>query len=87
MLLIDDLLMAPARGLMFVLREVAKSAREQRAGEQRTLLAELAELHRALDGGELTEAAFDAREAALLERLDRLRGNDMAGQDAAPHGT
>jgi hypothetical protein len=86
MLLIDDLLMAPVRGLMFVLREVAKSAQEERAAEQRTLMAELAALHRALDSGELTEAAFDEREAVLLARLDRLRGRDSP-EDDDPHGT
>ncbi|MGD1035855.1 MAG: gas vesicle protein GvpG [Roseiarcus sp.] len=74
MLLIDDLLMAPCRGLMFVLREIAKAAQEEQAAEKRAVMVELAALHRSLDSGRLTEEAFDAQETRLLERLDRLRG-------------
>jgi hypothetical protein len=84
MLLIDDLLMAPVRGLLFVLREVGNAAEEERANEQRAAMAELAALHRSLDSGELTETEFDARESKLLERLDRLRG--QSGGDADAHG-
>lgn len=74
MLLIDNLLMAPGRGLLFVLRQVAKAAEEELEGEERAVLAELSALHRSLDSGELTEGAFDAQEARLLERLDRIHG-------------
>jgi hypothetical protein len=76
MMLIDDLLLAPVRGLMFVLREVARQAEEEQANEERALMAELAALHRALEAGEVTEAQFDRREGELLTRLDRLRGQD-----------
>jgi hypothetical protein len=85
MLLIDDLLMAPVRGLLFVLREVAKAAEEEQAGDQRAAMAELAALHRSLDSGELTENEFDVQEAHLLQRLDRLRGQDV-GDDADSYG-
>jgi hypothetical protein len=43
-------------------------------------MADLTVVHRALDGGGLSEAEFDAREAVLLYRLDRLHGED--GRDA-----
>jgi hypothetical protein len=85
-LLIDDLLMAPVRGLLFVLRELAKAADEEQAGDKRAVMAELAALHRSLDSGQLTEDAFDVQEANLLERLDRLQGRD-AGDDADPYGS
>ncbi len=84
MLLIDDLLMAPVRGLMFVLREVAQAALEERDGEERAVMAELSALHRALETGAVTEAEFDAREADLLTRLDGLRGHDP-DEDSASH--
>ena len=91
MLLIDDLLMAPVRGLMFVLREVARAADEEQTGEQRSVMAELVALHRAMETGQLTEDAFDAREAKLLERLDRLRGLEAGGlepgDDTGSHGS
>lgn len=81
MLLIDDLLGAPARGLMFVLREIAKSVDAEREAEQRALMSDLSELHRRLDAGRITEAEFDQRESALLARLDRLAGGE-ADHDA-----
>lgn len=84
MLLIDDLLAAPFRGLMFVLREVAKAAEEEQAGQERATMAELAALHRELESGALTEDAFDAREATLLERLDRMRGSSSE-MDSGSH--
>lgn len=85
MLLIDDLLMAPFKGLLFILREVKKAADEEQAGDERATMAELSGLHRALEDGQLTEAAFDAQETRLLERLDWIRGVD-SGDDTASHG-
>jgi hypothetical protein len=76
MLLIDDLLMSPVRGLMFVLREVAKSAEAEEAAVERTVMAELSALHRSLDNGEITEEAFDAQESRLLAQLDHIRGTE-----------
>jgi len=84
MLFIDSLLMAPVNGLLFVFREVAKAAEAERAGDERSLMADLAVLHRSLDAGELTEEAFDAQEAKLLERLDQLHGVASA-DDAESH--
>ena len=81
MFLIDDLLMAPARGLMFVLREIGKAADVEREADKRRLMADLADLHRALDAGTLSDEDFDAKEAVLLERLDRL--TETGGDDAA----
>ncbi len=74
MILIDSLLTAPIRGLWFLLREVARAAKEERAADERAVMTELTALHRSLEAGQITEAAFDAREAVLLARLDRLRG-------------
>ena len=80
MLLIDDLLAAPLRGLMFVLREIDQAVQAEREAEERGIMAELTDLHRKLDAGRISEADFDAREAALLQRLERLRGG---GEDDA----
>lgn len=86
MLLIDDLLLAPFRGLLFVLREITKAAEEERASEERAVMAELAALHRSLDDGQITEDAFAEQEARLLTRLDRLRGPEP-GKDVGSHGS
>ena len=86
MLLIDDLLMAPVRGLLFVVREIGKAVAEEKVADERAVIAGLATLHRALDSGQLTEDAFDAEEAKLLEQLDRLQGRGF-GYDAGAHGS
>ena len=81
MFLLDDILLSPARGLMFVLREIKKAADAERAADKRNIMGELTALHRALDEGGLSEAEFDAREALLLERLDGFGDGDV--EDAA----
>jgi hypothetical protein len=74
MLLLDDLLAAPFRGLMFILSEISKAVEAEQEAEERRIMTELAGLHRRLDEGQLTEAEFETEEQALLSRLDRLHG-------------
>jgi hypothetical protein len=81
MFLIDDLLSAPLRGLVFVLKKIDQAVQEEAALDERAIMADLSALHRALDNGAITEAEFDAREQVLLYRLDRLHGED--GSDAS----
>jgi gas vesicle protein GvpG len=82
MLLIDDLLLAPWRGLSFVLSEIHKVVEADRAADQRRIIGELAALHRRLDEGLITEAEFEAREQPLLDRLDSFAaGEEDASSD------
>jgi len=74
MFLIDNLLGAPMNGLMFVFRKINDAVHEEMALDERALMSELTALHRALDEGAISEAEFEPREHALLERLDRLHG-------------
>lgn len=81
MFLIDDLLLAPLRGLMFVFEKIDEAVQEEAAGDERAIMADLSSLHRALDSGTITEADFDAREQVLLNRLDRLHGEEDTDAD------
>lgn len=74
MFLLDDLLMLPFRGLLFVAREVDKAVKAEQAAEPARITAELGELHRQLQDGRIDEAEFDRRERVLLDLLDRLQG-------------
>jgi hypothetical protein len=85
MLLIDDLLKAPFSGLMFVLREVAKAADAELEAEDGRVLAQLSDLHRRLDAGDVGETEFDQQERVLLDKLDDLRGREKS-DDATPDG-
>ena len=69
MLLVADILAAPFRGLMFVFAEIAEAVAEERAAQRGQILASLSQLQRMQDDGRLAAEEFDAREAALLDRL------------------
>lgn len=86
MLLIDDLLAAPLRGLFFVLKEISAAVQAERAADERRIIAELAALHRQLDGNQITEADFANRETRLLQQLDSLRGEGEANGSGPDHG-
>ena len=82
MFLVDDLLMAPAKGLLWVFKEIHDAAQQEMAGEGEAITAALSELYQQLESGRLTEAEFDAQEKVLLDRLDRLQAQEEP--EAAP---
>ncbi len=80
MLLIDDILLSPAKGLLWVFREIHDAAQQELAGESETITAALSELYMRLETGQITETEFDAQETTLLDRLDRLQAEEKAAQ-------
>lgn len=83
MLLVDDVLLSPFHGLLWVFRKIHEAAQEEIAGQADAITAELSELYMMLETGRITEAEFEARERVLLDRLDaiRERGTDPATED------
>ena len=73
MFLVDDLLLSPAKGLLWVFREIHDAAQQELEGEGEAITAALSELYMKLETGQITEAQFDAQEKMLLDRLDRLQ--------------
>ena len=82
MFLIDDILLAPAKGVLWVFQEIHDAAQQELAGESETITAALSELYMRLETGQITETEFDAQETTLLDRLDRLQVEEKAA--AAP---
>ena len=78
MFLIDDLLLSPVKGVLWVFREVHDAAQQELAGESEAITATLSELYMKLETGQITETEFDAREKVLLDRLDRLQAEEEA---------
>ncbi len=74
MFLIDDILLSPIHGLLWVFREINAAAAQDKAAEPATITAKLGELYMMLEAGQMTEAEFDAAEKVLLDRLDFLNG-------------
>ena len=73
MLLVDDLLLAPLSGLLWVVEKVHDAAREEMAHEADAITEELRQLYLMLEAKQITEDDFDARERELLDRLDAIR--------------
>ena len=70
MFLIDDILLSPLRGVIWVANEVHEAAQEELTNESETIKADLSELYLMLETGRITEEEFEAREKKLLDRLD-----------------
>jgi hypothetical protein len=82
MFLIDDVLMSPVKGVLWVFREIHDAAQQELAGESEAITAALSELYMKLEIGQITETEFDAQEKVLLDRLDRLQAAEKSA--AAP---
>ena len=76
MLLVDDILLFPARGILWIVRTVNQAAEEEIAGEADTIKAELRDLYMMLETGKISEDEYDAREKALLDRLDNAQSEE-----------
>ena len=83
MFLIDDLLAAPFKGVMWILKEVVAAAEEEQAAESDRIKDRLREMYMLLETGQMTEAEFEAEESELLDRLDELEqaGAAAEGED------
>jgi hypothetical protein len=80
MLLVDDILLFPVTGILWIFREIGKVAQEELAGEAQSVTEQLRLLYMQLETGGITEPQFDAEEKLLLDRLDaidsRLKGEE-----------
>jgi hypothetical protein len=81
MFLVDDLLLSPVKGILWVFREIHDAAQQELAGESEAITAALSELYMRLDTGQITEAEFEAQEKVLLDRLDRLQADEAAAPE------
>jgi hypothetical protein len=72
MLILDDILLSPVKGLMWVMKNIHNAAQEELLGEGDTITARLGEIYMMLETGKMTEAEFDEEEKRLLDRLDEL---------------
>lgn len=82
MLLIDDVLMAPFRGILWICREINNAAQEELAGESDSIRMELTSLYMMLETGRISEKEFETQEKKLLDRLDCLENGETESDDA-----
>lgn len=82
MLIVDDLLAAPIKGIIWIFEEIHKTATAEQRARRDEIMAALSDLYRALEQGEITDDAFDTREQALLDELDALDAREDLDADA-----
>jgi hypothetical protein len=80
MLILDDILLAPFKGLLWVFKEIDDAVRKEVQSEPAAITTRLGDLYMMLETGQITEEEFDATEKVLLDRLDELR--EAAESDA-----
>lgn len=77
--LIDDILLAPVKGVHFLARKISEQATRElldEAGVRR----DLTELYMALETGRITPEEFEEREGTLVERLEEIEAH-KGGRD------
>lgn len=82
MLIIDDILLSPVRGILWIFRELYNSVRQEIESEAESITNELSKLYMMLETGKITESEFDTREKELLDRLDEIQdqGTDIQNE-------
>jgi hypothetical protein len=74
MFLLDDILLSPLKGSMWIFKKIYEAAEHAQVESREQLVAELTQLHRQLETGQITEEEFDEREQHLLDQIDALDG-------------
>jgi len=72
MFIIDDLILAPARGFLWLARELRDAAERDIENTRENAIRQLQSLHMKLEANQITEDEFEAQEAELLDLIDTL---------------
>lgn len=72
MLLIDDILLSPMNGLLWIFEEIQNAADQELHNESDAITAQLQQLYTLFETGKITEDEFDRKEGELLDRLDAI---------------
>ena len=73
MFLLDDILLAPVKGLATVCRKLYEAAQDDLEGQEKEIVAALSELYQQLESRQISDEQFNAREGDLLDRLEAAR--------------
>lgn len=76
MFFIDDLLLSPVSGFIFILNQIQKMA-DSELNDDTVIKEQLLELQMRLELDEISEAEYTAREAELFARLRVIRARQL----------
>jgi len=71
MFLVDDILAAPGKAMLFLFRELAKKAKDDFLDDE-TVKQQLQDIYALLDSGSISGQEFESREMQLLQRLEQI---------------
>jgi hypothetical protein len=83
MFLLDSLLLAPGKAVLFMFEELAKKAQEEFLDDD-SVKQELQEIYMSLESGTISEKEFEAREFRLLQRLEQIARAKFEGGWGTP---
>jgi hypothetical protein len=72
MFIVDDILLAPAKGLAAICRQVQAAVKQDLENQKKTVMAALVELHQRLESGQVSQSQFNIQEGRLLDQLERI---------------
>ena len=84
MLIVDDILFFPVRGIFWIFREIHKAAKEELGNEAESITDQLRNLYMQLETSRISEQQFDDQEKLLLDRLDRIEADSESSGDGEP---
>ena len=76
MLIVDDILLFPVKGINWVFKQIHELAQDELEGEADRIRESLTDLYMMLETGQITEEEFEQQESILLDRLDNLQEED-----------
>jgi hypothetical protein len=81
MLIVDDILCFPVRSILWIFREIHKTAREELANEAESITQQLRNLYMQLETARISEQQFEDQEKFLLDRLDKVEARPESQED------
>ncbi len=81
MLIVDDILFFPVRSILWIFREIHKTAQEELAGEAESIADQLRNLYMQLETARISEQQFEDQEKLLLDRLDKMEARSGSRED------
>jgi len=87
MLIIDDILLSPIYGVIWLGRKLCLAAQEELATEAESITTELSELYMMLETGKISEAEFEKQEKQLLDRLEEIEERNNPIEEEADQQT
>lgn len=81
MLIVDDILFFPVRSILWIFREIHKTAQEELASEAESITQQLRNLYMQLETARISEQQFEDQEKLLLDRLDKMEARPGSQED------